>query len=393
MTRKNPSDGTLAALAVGGSVVVVGGFLLAVAASSRVAKVEVKSKSEEEPVPPGEPNRASLLPAAYSAEDVEAAARMVASENPLGSVALQIEQIWTQLRSRKAKQSLFDRITAGSGYGPQGTRVLPGGVRPVATDEPAQSVHRQLAREVLEGKHPSRFPTALSFFEPEEQDRILQLANAARAKQAKGIPLLPSEKRLLGYRLSAAAVRAKWSASLQLLGTIDHVEFYGMSERRMFPERTDFLARDKAQKHEWPIAATDLLRVGDSVTDDRDGKGRPHEGVDLFAAGGTLVRAARSGKVRRVMDGSQSSSEHGQRAGLWIDVQVGAQLDRYLHLGEARVKDGQKVKRGEVIGTVAEAGTSGTGKASHLHFEVRASDWDSQKRDYGEPINPKFVLV
>ena len=166
-----------------------------------------------------------------------------------------------------------------------------------------------------------------------------------------------------------------------------------MSERRMFPERTDFLARDKAQKHEWPIAATDLLRVGDSVTDDRDGKGRPHEGVDLFAAGGTLVRAARSGKVRRVMDGSQSSSEHGQRAGLWIDVQVGAQLDRYLHLGEARVKDGQKVKRGEVIGTVAEAGTSGTGKASHLHFEVRASDWDSQKRDYGEPINPKFVLV
>ena len=170
MTRKNPSDGTLAALAVGGSVVVVGGFLLAVAASSRVTKGEVAPKSEEEPLPPGESSRPSLLPTAYSAEDVEAAARMIASENPLGSVALQIEQIWTQLRSRKAKQSLFDRITAGSGYGPQGTRVLPAGVRPVATDEPAQSVHRQLAREVLEVKHPSRFPTALSFFEPVEDD-------------------------------------------------------------------------------------------------------------------------------------------------------------------------------------------------------------------------------
>ena len=72
---------------------------------------------------------------------------------------------------------------------------------------------------------------------------------------------------------------------------------------------------------------------------------------------------------------------------------MGKQIDRYLHLGEAKVAAGQKIKRGDLIGVVAEAKTSGTGKGPHLHFEVRAGDYTSERQDYGEPINPKFEVV
>ncbi|MBK8359429.1 MAG: M23 family metallopeptidase [Comamonadaceae bacterium] len=108
---------------------------------------------------------------------------------------------------------------------------------------------------------------------------------------------------------------------------------------------------------------------------------------------GTPITAARSGRVKRVVDGRGSNREAARRAGLWVDVEVGKQMDRYLHLGEAKVVPGQKIKRGDLIGVVAEAKTSGTGKGPHLHFEVRAGDYTSERQDYGAPINPKFEVV
>lgn len=143
----------------------------------------------------------------------------------------------------------------------------------------------------------------------------------------------------------------------------------------------------------WPIERTEIKRVGDGVTDSRPGTQRPHHGVDLFAPAGTLVRAARAGRVKRVVDGRASSRESSQKAGLWVDVAAGSQLDRYLHLGEARVKEGQSVARGDVIGTIAPANTSGAGPNPHLHFEVRASDYNGAKQSYGDPIQPKFGVV
>ena len=164
----------------------------------------------------------------FTEADVEAAARMLASENPHGSQALHIEQVHTQLRSRKPGQSLFARITAGSGWGPQGRRRPGGGVRPVSTAAPATPALRQLAREVLAGLHPSRFPGAQKFFEPAVQDRAVVVGARARSKQAVGLPLTPEEQRLLGYRLSAEQVRKKWRAEgAKYLGTLDGVEFFG----------------------------------------------------------------------------------------------------------------------------------------------------------------------
>ena len=199
--------------------VVGGGVIVALAALSRGGAASLPSPRGNAPPPSvqGEP---------YSELDVEAAARMLASENPRGSERLHVEQIWTQIRSRKPGQSLFDRITAGSGWGEQGKRTPPGRVRPVATTEPASNRFRTLADSVLRGKRPSTLPGARKFFEPEQQDRAFAAAEAARKKRAAGGVLTAKETRLLGYHRDANQVRAEWSKSSRYVGTIDRVEFF-----------------------------------------------------------------------------------------------------------------------------------------------------------------------
>ena len=89
----------------------------------------------------------------------------------------------------------------------------------------------------------------------------------------------------------------------------------------------------------------------------------PHQGVDIYASAGAPVRAWGAGTVARVIDGRQSDSESRRRAGLWVDVYGDdGNTHRYLHLGSASVRRGQRVSRGDAIGTV---------ERDHLHFEVR----------------------
>jgi len=385
--RKDKETSVMAALAAVGGVLTLGGFAAAVISSNRA---EPKKTPLAAALTLGNAPRASSGDAPDS-DDIEAAARMLASENAKGSRALWIEQVWSQIHAKSPGQSLFQRITAGSGYGPQGERSGQGKVRPVSTQEPAQSVHWQLALEVLSGLHRSRYPGAIAFFEPAEQDRALEIAGRARKKLQMGQPLTAQEQRLQHYRKSAEEVRREWKKSMQLAGVIDGVEFYEMN--RSNPERNDFAARAEAKLLAWPIAQDEVSRIGDSVMQARPGTGQPHYGVDIFAPPGTIIRAARSGRVRRVVDGRGSDRESMRRAGLWVDVAVGDQIDRYLHLGEALVAEGARVRRGDPLGAVAAASTSGTGQSPHLHFEVRAGDYSRDTKEYGPPIQPKFKVI
>lgn len=155
------------------------------------------------------------------AQDIEALARMLASENPSASVLVWVEQVWTQLRSRRAGQSIYQRLTGGKGWGPQDK------VRPVSTAEPATEKHRMVARLVLLGQLLSTLPGARRYFEPKQQDLAFQIAEGARAKLAKGEKLTPNEQRLLGYKHDADGLRRKWaSEGLRRIDLIDGVEFW-----------------------------------------------------------------------------------------------------------------------------------------------------------------------
>ena len=65
---------------------------------------------------------------------------------------------------------------------------------------------------------------------------------------------------------------------------------------------------------------------------------------------------------------------------------------RYLHLGDAAVRGGQTLTLGDPIGSVAPAMTSGMADTPHLHFEVRASDFQRAREDYGAALNPLRLL-
>lgn len=86
-----------------------------------------------------------------------------------------------------------------------------------------------------------------------------------------------------------------------------------------------------------------------------------HSGLDMRAAYGTPVHVAATGEVVGV--GSEGEF------GLTVHVSHGYGFETtYCHLSEARVRPGQRVKRGDTIGAV---GTSGRSTGAHLHYELR----------------------
>jgi murein DD-endopeptidase MepM/ murein hydrolase activator NlpD len=99
-----------------------------------------------------------------------------------------------------------------------------------------------------------------------------------------------------------------------------------------------------------------------------------HQGLDFAAPTGTLVSASNSGTVLLAgplyFEGNCVVLDHGQ--GL---------LTLYLHLSEVKVKQGERVERGQEIGL-----SGGTGRATgpHLHLAVR---WE------GVYLNPATLLT
>lgn len=90
------------------------------------------------------------------------------------------------------------------------------------------------------------------------------------------------------------------------------------------------------------------------------GDWRLHNGLDLTAASGTPVYSTGDGIV--------TSAEYRGGYGNVIFVNHGYGFEtRYAHLSGFKVVEGQKVKRGELIGLV---GSTGTSTGSHLHYEV-----------------------
>lgn len=98
---------------------------------------------------------------------------------------------------------------------------------------------------------------------------------------------------------------------------------------------------------------------------------RGHKGLDFSADIGTPVYATGDGRVKN----AYYSESFGNV--IFIDHLYGYET-RYAHLSRFNVKNGQQVKRGEVIGYVGNTGLSG---GPHLHYEVLYQD------EHVNPIN------
>ncbi len=95
-----------------------------------------------------------------------------------------------------------------------------------------------------------------------------------------------------------------------------------------------------------------------------------HKGIDFTAPRGTAIQATGKGVVKRVQ-----KRKIGYGNNVLIDHGFGY-TTMYAHMDEISVKKGDKVTKGQQIGTI---GSTGTSTAPHLHYEVRIND---------RPVNP-----
>lgn len=111
----------------------------------------------------------------------------------------------------------------------------------------------------------------------------------------------------------------------------------------------------------YPVAGK-RARVGSFWGAVRDGGRRKHEGIDIFAKKGTPVVAVSDGIV---------AVGNGGRGGkyVWLRSSTHPWTAYYAHLNTFKVRHGQRVKKGQVLGTV---GNTGNAKytPSHLHFGI-----------------------
>lgn len=104
---------------------------------------------------------------------------------------------------------------------------------------------------------------------------------------------------------------------------------------------------------------------------------RAHTGVDLSAKKGTPIYATGDGVVEVAGRGDASLSGYG--IAVLVNHGYGYKT-LYAHMTEVKVRRGQRVKRGELLGTV---GSSGLASGPHCHYEV----WLN-----GKKVNPVYYF-
>lgn len=99
-----------------------------------------------------------------------------------------------------------------------------------------------------------------------------------------------------------------------------------------------------------------------------------HTGIDLAAPLGSNVRSATAGVV---LVGDDPDG-----AGLFVVVRVDSHVRiLYCHLSEFRVRPGEMVRPGQVVGLL---GATGKATGPHVHLEVQVD---------GRPVDPATLVV
>ncbi len=126
-----------------------------------------------------------------------------------------------------------------------------------------------------------------------------------------------------------------------------------------------------------PVNFHDLRRIGSLFgyrTDPFYKVIKFHEGIDFTAAIGTPIYATGDGIIS---EAEYNSGGYGNK----IVINHGFSYETvYAHLSKIKVKVGQRVKRGEIIGLM---GNTGKSTAPHCHYEVHKA---------GVPMNPIYFF-
>src|SRR5215203_6804918 len=116
----------------------------------------------------------------------------------------------------------------------------------------------------------------------------------------------------------------------------------------------------------FPVAGS-KSKIKDLWGSSRGGGVRKHKGIDIHARKGTPVVA--------VCDGVIVERSHTPTGGktLWLKSAGYGWKAYYAHLDKQLVKEGQWVRKGQVIGTIGNTGNART-TPSHLHYGISRSN-------------------
>lgn len=131
--------------------------------------------------------------------------------------------------------------------------------------------------------------------------------------------------------------------------------------------------------HRFPLLGSGFSYGGDGSRFGAERPGHSHQGQDLTAPEGTPVVAPRGGVIQTV-------AYQAEGAGHYV-ILDGAGEDRdyaFMHLqtGSIPVRQGQRVRTGQLLGRV---GNTGASSGAHLHFEIwEGGGW----YEGGSPVDP-----
>jgi murein DD-endopeptidase MepM/ murein hydrolase activator NlpD len=177
-----------------------------------------------------------------------------------------------------------------------------------------------------------------------------------------------------GIRLSSSA-RERLLQAMQR--ELDRLAVDSEAEQAVQRQLAEFLQERRSilacTPSNWPVKGWITSGFGPRISP-FTGKRQFHAGMDISTRTGTAIKAPADGVV------SFSGWESGYGRLVAINHGHGI-MTRYGHLHKIKVKVGDKLARGDVLGTV---GATGRATGPHLHYEVLLS---------GVPTNPRNYIL
>ena len=137
-----------------------------------------------------------------------------------------------------------------------------------------------------------------------------------------------------------------------------------------------------------PVLGVSADRLSDTFSDERGGGSRLHEALDIAAPQGTTVLAAAPGTVEKLFYSNAGGNTIYLRSLDGETIQYYAHLDAYAE----GLREGQRIRRGQRLGTVGSSGNA-SDAAPHLHFALLRTTPDAEWWEPATAINPYPLLT
>ena len=137
-----------------------------------------------------------------------------------------------------------------------------------------------------------------------------------------------------------------------------------------------------------PVLNVSPAQLTDTFTDERGAGTRLHEAIDIMAPAGTSVVAAAPGTVERLFRSDAGGNT------IYVRSDDRQSIHYYAHLAAYAegLREGQKIRRGQRIGTVGSSGNASP-DAPHLHFAILRTTPDAEWWEPATALNPFPLLT